>query len=44
VVLASRWRQTPGTPADIAPLGGDGIVNFYDLKEFVADWLTIKLN
>ena len=40
-ILASQWRQGPGTPsADIAPEpAGDGIVNFLDLAVLADYWL-----
>lgn len=40
-ILASQWRQAPGTPsADIAPeAGGDGIVNILDLALLADHWL-----
>jgi hypothetical protein len=39
-ILASKWQQTPGNPsADIAPLGGDGIVNIDDLVLLAQSWL-----
>jgi hypothetical protein len=39
-ILASQWQQTPGTPsADIAPLGGDGIVDIDDLVLMAQSWL-----
>lgn len=39
-ILASQWQQTPGNPsADIAPLGGDGIVNIDDLVLLAQSWL-----
>jgi hypothetical protein len=42
-ILASQWRQAPGSPsADIAPLpGGDNIVNMLDLRMLVGQWLRI---
>lgn len=40
VILASQWRQEPGIPsADIAPPGGDGIVNEKDLAVLADTWL-----
>jgi hypothetical protein len=42
-VLASQWQQPPGVPsADIAPPGGDGIVNMNDLVFLVDSWLWGK--
>jgi hypothetical protein len=39
-VLASQWQQAPDVPsADVAPAGGDGIVNALDLAIFVDRWL-----
>jgi hypothetical protein len=39
-ILASQWRQEPGIPsADIAPPGGDGIVNEKDLAVLADTWL-----
>ena len=39
-ILASQWEQEPGTPsADLAPVGGDGIVDGQDLAEFLTEWL-----
>ena len=39
-VLASQWQQAPGVPsADVAPAGGDGIVNALDLAVVVDRWL-----
>jgi len=39
-ILSGQWLQEPGTPsADIAPHGGDGIVDIYDLAELVTYWL-----
>lgn len=39
-ILASQWLQAPGTPsADIAPVPGDGIVNFLDLAVLANHWL-----
>ena len=39
-ILASQWQQAPGTPsADIAPLGGDGIVDLDDLVLLAQSWL-----
>ncbi len=39
-ILASQWQQPPGTPsADIAPPGGDGIVNMNDLGLLLDSWL-----
>ena len=38
-ILASQWLQPPGVPsADIAPPGGDNIVNSRDLGLFVDNW------
>jgi hypothetical protein len=39
-ILASQWKDVPGTPsADIAPPGGDGIVDFKDLGAMLEDWV-----
>ena len=39
-IMGSQWQQAPGSPsADIAPAGGDNIVNFRDLGELVKYWL-----
>jgi hypothetical protein len=38
--LGSQWRQPPSDPnTDIAPLGGDGIVDMNDLALFADYWL-----
>jgi hypothetical protein len=40
-VLSSQWLQWPGVPsADIAPPGGDGIVDMDDLSLLVDYWLS----
>jgi hypothetical protein len=40
-VLAGQWRQAPGEPsADIAPEGGDGIVDWLDVEVQVGNWLA----
>jgi hypothetical protein len=40
VILAGQWRQPPVSPsADIAPGGGDGIVEWLDLKALCDNWL-----
>jgi hypothetical protein len=42
-ILASQWLEVPGEPsADIAPPGGDGIVNMNDLGLLVDSWLWGK--
>ena len=42
-VLAAQWMDSPGMPsADIAPPGGDGIVDDLDLRVLCDNWLTIK--
>jgi len=42
-ILADQWQQPPGTPsADIAPPGGNGIVDIYDLDLLVEHWLWGK--
>ncbi len=39
-ILGNQWLQEPGFPsADIAPFGGDCIVDFEDLSEFCKHWL-----
>ena len=39
-VLASQWRNTPGSPsADIAPEVPDGVVDMCDLAVFAQHWL-----
>jgi hypothetical protein len=39
-ILANQWRGTPGDPsADIAPKGGNGKVNIFDLAVLVEYWL-----
>lgn len=39
-VLAAQWGGTPGTPsADIAPPGGDGVVDMLDLLMLAENWL-----
>ncbi|MCK4751820.1 MAG: hypothetical protein KAS75_00130, partial [Planctomycetes bacterium] len=39
-ILASQWRQPPGTPsADIEPPGGDGVVDEFDLAILTDYWL-----
>lgn len=39
-ILADQWFQAPTDPsADIAPNGGDGIVDFFDLTLLVGNWL-----
>jgi hypothetical protein len=40
-ILAGQWRQPPRVPsADIAPDGGDSIVNFLDLAAFADNWIA----
>jgi hypothetical protein len=40
-ILAAQWQQPPGKPsADIAPNGGDGIVDGSDLAALVNNWLA----
>ena len=40
VILASQWQQGPGIPsADIAPTGGDDLVNDRDLSLLADNWL-----
>ena len=39
-ILAGQWLQLPGQPsADIAPCGGDCIIDFSDLKVLCDHWL-----
>jgi predicted outer membrane repeat protein len=39
-ILASQWQKAPQNPsADIAPIGGDNIVDSRDLMFFVDNWL-----
>jgi len=39
-ILASQWQDVPGVPSsDIAPDGGDGVVDGKDLKIFTDNWL-----
>ena len=40
-VLGAQWWQPPGAlSADIAPKGGDGIIDWFDLAAQVDNWLT----
>lgn len=40
-ILGSQWRQSPGSPsADIAPEGGDNIIDLLDLDMLAEDWLA----
>lgn len=42
-ILTSQWKQTPGVPsADIAPPGGNGIVNEKDFAFLIKYWLWGK--
>jgi len=42
-ILASQWQDVPGLPsADIAPDGGDGVVDEKDLGIFCDNWLCGK--
>jgi hypothetical protein len=42
-ILASQWQQPLGVhSADIAPNGGDGIVDIQDLYILVVNWLWVK--
>jgi len=42
-ILASQWQDEPGIPsADIAPPGGDGIVDELDLDVLCDNWLAGK--
>jgi hypothetical protein len=39
-VLAAQWRLPPAEPsADIAPNGGDNIVDRFDLAAMADNWL-----
>jgi len=38
-VLAGQWMQQGSYSADIAPDGGDGTVNWFDLKVLIDNWL-----
>ncbi len=39
-ILGGQWQQAPSEPsADIAPLGGDSVVNFFDLGVMTQHWL-----
>jgi len=41
--LAKQWLECPDKPsADIAPCGGDCIVDLFDLKRFCDNWLAGK--
>jgi hypothetical protein len=41
--LAAQWQNFPGVPsADIAPIGGNGIVDGLDLQVLCENWLVIK--
>jgi hypothetical protein len=40
-ILAGQWRAAPGEPsADIAPDGGDGIVEWLDVRALGGNWLA----
>jgi hypothetical protein len=39
-VLAEQWQQVGEHSADIAPEGGDGVVNWLDLAVFAENWLA----
>lgn len=40
-ILGNQWRQSPGSPsADIAPPGGNGVVDLFDLDVLAGDWLA----
>ncbi len=40
-ILSAQWLGVPGTPsADIAPAGGDGIVDMLDLLVLIENWLV----
>jgi pimeloyl-ACP methyl ester carboxylesterase len=39
-ILVKQWLQAPGEhTADIAPWGGDGVINVFDFAEFAKYWL-----
>jgi hypothetical protein len=39
-VMSDQWQQAPGEPsADIAPEGGDGVVDMKDLEVLAGEWL-----
>ena len=39
-ILGAQWQRPPGEPsADIAPDGGDGRVNWFDLAALADNWL-----
>ncbi|MCK5271724.1 MAG: hypothetical protein KAJ52_04070 [Sedimentisphaerales bacterium] len=39
-LLSQQWLDSPGVPsADIAPPGGDGVVDSWDLLELAENWL-----
>ena len=39
-ILAGQWKGLPGIfSADIAPAGGDGMIDFKDLSVMITDWL-----
>jgi hypothetical protein len=41
--LAAQWLGVPGVPgADIAPAGGDGQVDIFDLLVLIENWLTTE--
>ncbi|MDD1777544.1 MAG: metallophosphoesterase [Candidatus Helarchaeota archaeon] len=39
-IIAEQWLQTSRLSADIAPSGGDQVVNWYDLAVFTENWLN----
>jgi hypothetical protein len=39
-ILGNQWLQAPGAPsADIAPDGGDGVVDYLDVDVLTEHWL-----
>jgi hypothetical protein len=40
-ILADQWKEAPGSPsADIAPPGGNGVVDWSDLDVLTKNWLA----
>ena len=40
-ILGNQWRQSPANPsADIAPPGGNGVVDLFDLDVLADEWLA----
>jgi hypothetical protein len=40
LTMADQWL-TAGTQTDVAPIGGDGKVNFHDFSNFTRHWLKV---